>query len=120
MQDKDVDQDGVGFVYSPARLPEATMAMMGCLCDHRSGKSRRKRSPSSAIAQISRGMVNVTRRLGEEMGACEDVKKQERPGHLLHSLHGAECPSLLSLNPKGWDTGASDSRWEETKTLTWM
>ena len=41
------------------------------------------------------------------------MEKQERPGHPLPGLHGVRCLSLLSLNPKGWDTLASDSRWVE-------
>ena len=40
---------------------------------------------------------------------CEDVQKQEQLGLLLPRLHGVKCPSFLSLNPKGWDTSASDS-----------
>ena len=45
------------------------------------------------------------------------MQKQERPGHLLPRLHGVRCLSLLSLNPKGWDTRVNE---EKTKTLTWM
>ena len=69
-------------------FPEAMMAMTGVPVQSWIQASPRKRSPSSAIAQISRGMVNmIPRRLGEEMGTCERTWRSRRGQGILSLVY---------------------------------
>lgn len=55
----------------------------------------------------------VPRRLGEKMGTCERIVEKQESARASSpwSIWGKTV--FLSLNPKGWDTLASDSRWVE-------
>ena len=60
----------MSFVHSPARVPEAKMAMMGVRVQGWIWASPWKRSLSSAMAYVTRDMENmVPRRLEEKMEA---------------------------------------------------
>ena len=111
-------KQGVGFVYPPARFPEDTMALTGVPVWAWIWARPRERSPSSAITHTPRGMGNTSpRRLEKKAETCMRTWRDGKGGLVLlfPSLLGSRCPPLLSLNPKGWDTGASDSRWEENQ-----
>ena len=91
-------QDGGACVgIDPSKSPEKEPILCHCIDQPRHGE-------------------HGTQETGKENGNTrEDVEKQGRERLLLLSLQGAKYPSLLSLNPKGWDTRASDSRWGEKK-----
>jgi len=89
----------VGFAYSPARVPEARMAMMGLWVPAWIHPSPRKRSPSSAIAQINRDKANMAlRRLDKKMGTCGEAGQT---GHLLSS----PCEVSFPLVSQSQETG---------------
>ena len=109
-------KQGVGFVYPPARFPEDTMALTGVPVWAWIWARPRERSPSSAITHTPRGMGNTSpRRLEKKAETCMRTWRDGKGGLVLlfPSLLGSRCPPLLSLNPKGWDTRASDSQWGE-------
>lgn len=117
MQDKEVDQRWSGFCLFTCKVPRSHDGHDGGACAIMDpGKSPEKEPILCHCTDQPRHGEHDTQEAGRGNGdTCEDMKKQERPGHLLPSLHGARCPSLLSLNPKGWDTGASDSRRGENQ-----
>ena len=91
-------QDGGACAgIDPSKSPEKELILCHCTDQSRHGE-------------------HGTQETGKENGnTYEDVQKQGRQQLLLPSLQGARCPSLLSHNPKGWDTRASDNGWGENQ-----
>ena len=117
MQDKEVDQRRSGFWLFTFEVPRGHDGHDGGACAIMDpGKSPEKEPVlCHCTDQPRRGEHRTQEARGGNGDTCEDVMKQERPGHLLPRLHGAKCISLLSLNHKGRDTGAYDSRRGENQ-----
>ena len=115
---KEMIKQGMGFVYSPTRVPEDMMAMTEVPVWAWIWASPRKRTPSYAITYITGGMGNMSpRRLEKKMAMYMRTWRDSKEGLGLpcSSLLGSRCSSLLSLNPKDWDTRAYDSQWGENQ-----
>ena len=106
IQDKEVDQRRSGFWLFTCEVPRGHDGRDGGACAIMDpGKSPEKEPVLCHCTDQPRSGEHGTHEAGRGNGDMrEDMKKQERPGHLFPGLHGARCLSLLSLNPKGWDT----------------
>ena len=117
-------KEGTSFVHSPARVPEAKMAMMGVHVRGWIWASPWKRSLSSAIAYVTRDMENmVPSRLEEMMEAQVRTWRNRTDGRFSSLVYLRWSKTSLHLVSQITRDGLPEHLMvdgEKTLTLTWM
>lgn len=91
-------------MYSPARLPEDTMATIGVLVRAWIWARPGKEAVLSHCTGELRHEKYAKQKAGKEnRNTCGDAEKRDELGYLLSCLHGVRCLALLSVNLKGWN-----------------